>query len=173
MDKQKYTLEMVIHNKDLVDYYKNRINYDTDSGVDLYFPDNIEFTPLETNMVDMQISCRMKDPDGNPCGFYLYPRSSISKTPLVLANSVGIIDAGYRGHIIAALRNIPNRYMSWGIDKDDLYNLVAPYEIYYTAEKGHRLVQICSPTLLPIKLVIVESLDDTERDSKGFGSTGN
>ena len=35
-------------------------------------------------------------------GYYLYPRSSISKTPLILANSVGIIDSGYRGNIKAA-----------------------------------------------------------------------
>ena len=34
-------------------------------------------------------------------GFYLHPRSSISKTKLRLANSTGIIDAGYRGHIMA------------------------------------------------------------------------
>ena len=35
------------------------------------------------------------------CSYYLYPRSSISKTPLRMSNSTGIIDAGYRGEIIA------------------------------------------------------------------------
>jgi hypothetical protein len=36
--------------------------------------------------------------------FYLYPRSSISKTPLMLANHTGIIDSGYRGNLIGAFR---------------------------------------------------------------------
>ena len=33
-------------------------------------------------------------------GYYMYPRSSLSKTKLRLANSVGIIDSGYRGNLI-------------------------------------------------------------------------
>lgn len=167
-----YTLEICTKNPSLKELYSKRTNFSTDSGVDLYFPANTKFRPLETTTVDMEISCKMTDPNGNPCGFYLYPRSSISKTPLVLANSVGIVDASYRGPIKLALRNIPNKYMSWGIDKDDIYNLVAPYEIDYIAEEGHRLAQICSPTLSPINVVLVDSLDRTERGSNGFGSTG-
>ena len=56
------------------------------------------------------------------------PRSSISKTPLRLANSIGLIDGGYRGEIMAMCDNI----------KTDSY----------TVEKGQRLFQIvcdCSP----------------------------
>ena len=56
------------------------------------------------NKVDFQIQCAAQMyTDANKVyntGFYLYPRSSISKTNLRLANSVGIIDAGYRGHIM-------------------------------------------------------------------------
>jgi len=167
-----YTLEICTANPKLKELYSKRANFSTDSGVDLYFPIETRFRPLETTTVDMEITCKMTDPNGNPCGFYLYPRSSISKTPLVLANSVGIVDASYRGPIKLALRNIPNSYMSWGIDKDDIYNLVAPYEIDYIAEEGHRLAQICSPTLSPINVVLVDSLDSTERGSNGFGSTG-
>ena len=36
------------------------------------------------------------------------PRSSISKTPLRLANSIGLIDGGYRGEIMAPCDNIKN-----------------------------------------------------------------
>ena len=43
-------------------------------------------------------------------GYYLYPRSSIVKTGLRLANSVGIIDAGYRGEIIAVVDNIDKNF---------------------------------------------------------------
>lgn len=167
-----YTLEICTNNSKLKELYSKRANYSTDSGVDLYFPSQTIFRPLETTTVDMGISCKMTDPIGNPCGFYLYPRSSISKTPLVLANSVGIVDAEYRGPIMLALRNIPNRYMRCCIDKDEYPSSIAPYEIDYIAEEGHRLAQICSPTLSPIRVVLVNSLDNTDRGSGGFGSTG-
>ena len=39
------------------------------------------------------------------CSYYLVPRSSISNTPFIMANSIGIIDAGYRGFIKAKIRN--------------------------------------------------------------------
>jgi hypothetical protein len=92
-----------------------------------------------------------------PVGFYLYPRSSTgTKTPLRLANSVGIIDSGYRGPLIAAFDN-------W--KRDD-------YEI----QDKQRLVQVCPPDLsYPIYVILVDSeeeLGKTARGSGGFGSTG-
>jgi dUTP pyrophosphatase len=89
-------------------------------------------------------------------GFYIYPRSSIYKTPLRLANSVGIIDAGYRGHIIAMF------------DKNINESLV-------TVKRGERLVQICAPSLMPIVPILVDEYDinfGTGRGTGGFGSTG-
>lgn len=89
-------------------------------------------------------------------GFYIYPRSSIYKTPLRLANSVGIIDAGYRGHIIAMFdRNIN--------------------ESLVTVKRGERLVQICAPSLIPIVPILVDESSinfGTGRGAGGFGSTG-
>ena len=38
--------------------------------------------------------------------YYLFPRSSISKTPLRLANSIGLIDGGYRGELVGMVDNI-------------------------------------------------------------------
>ena len=69
-----------------------------DAGLDLYCPCDIEILPGEMRKIDFKIQCEGIDDnsDKNVC-YYLYPRSSISKTPLRLANSVGIIDAGYRG----------------------------------------------------------------------------
>ena len=86
------------------------------------------------------------------CGYYLYPRSSLSKTPLRLANSVGIIDSSYRGEIMAAVDNIS--------EKD--------FEI----KQGQRLFQLCSPTLEPINYIITDNLSETKRGEGGFGSTG-
>jgi dUTP pyrophosphatase len=84
-------------------------------------------------------------------GFYMYPRSSLSKTRLRLANSVGIIDSGYRGHLIGAFDAL-----------DD-----------YSVQAGDRLVQVCAPGLVPIMVTVLDDLGDvTARGSGGFGSTG-
>ena len=82
----------------------------------------------------------------------LVPRSSISKTPLRMANSIGIIDAGYRGEIMAAVDNIS--------DED------------YMISPGDRLFQLVHPTLYPIHASVESNLSDTERGEGGFGSTG-
>jgi dUTP pyrophosphatase len=90
-------------------------------------------------------------------GYYLHPRSSISKTPLRLANSTGIVDAGYRGHLIAML------------------DVTSP-TTQFGGNKLERYVQICAPGLVPILVEIVNSLNDlgeeTARGIGGIGSTG-
>jgi len=103
-----------------------------------------------------------------PCGFYLYPRSSISKTRMRLANSVGIIDSGYRGDIIAAVDSIGvfGSRDIWNIWKDTL-SPIKKYDRYF---------QICSPNLSPFIVHIVETEEElgeqTARGAGGFGSTG-
>lgn len=92
--------------------------------------------------------------------------STGSKTPLRLSNSVGIMDAGYRGEVIACFDNI---------QKD------AHYHNTYVVEEGDRLVQICPPNITyPVLLNIVyteEELDGchgykNSRGIGGFGSSG-
>ena len=86
----------------------------------------------------------------------MYPRSSISKSNLRLANNVGIIDAGYRGHLIG------------------MFDL--KYSDSITINKFDRYLQICAPNLIPIVVEIVNSREelgeDTDRGNGGFGSTG-
>jgi dUTP pyrophosphatase len=91
-----------------------------------------------------------------PVGYFLYPRSSTgTKTSLRLANSVGVIDSGYRGNYIAVFDNI--RAMNFKVDQ------------------GQRLVQLCAPNVMyPLRVELVEELDlDTVRGEGGFGSTGS
>ena len=88
-------------------------------------------------------------------GYCLHPRSSVSKTPLRLANSTGIIDSGYRGNIIG------------------MFDCDAPG---FTVEQYDRIAQICAPSLMPIYVELVDSFDQlgeqTVRGGGGFGSTG-
>ena len=102
-----------------------------------------------------------------PSGYYMYPRSSISKTPLRLANSVGIIDSGYRGELMAKVDNINGCSCDCSCDNE------AGDSVDYVVGQHSRLFQVCAPDLSPFASVeIVESLDDTSRGAGGFGSTG-
>lgn len=101
-----------------------------------------------------------------PVGFYLYPRSSISKTNVRLANNTGIIDSGYRG-CLAGMFDVISRITSDPQGQRGGFLGLDPY---------HRLLQICSPTLEPFTVEMVfseSSLGVTDRGSGGFGSTGS
>lgn len=134
-------------------------NTHIDSGFDLFTPSNIVVATRTSEKINLQVKCALVLNYYNsscPSAFYLYPRSSTgSKTPLRLANSVGIIDSGYRGNIQAVFDNISN--------KD------------YSVNQYSRLVQICAPNLKPFMVSIVETEDElgtTKRGYDGFGSTG-
>jgi dUTP pyrophosphatase len=153
-----------------------------DAGFDLFAPsnrDNDEIRFFSTdwkdkepvNKVDYKICCSAQMVTGSGrqynTGYYLYPRSSISKTRIRLANSTGIIDSGYRGHIMAMFDvvNIPEDEKQQGNTLCD-----------FIGKRFDRYTQICAPGLVPIIVEIVDRPEDlgmeTERGSGGFGSTG-
>ena len=142
--------------EEAVQKHNNHVRTDPypNSGFDLFMPSVIFPTdePGHVLLISQGVKAEMVDRDGGPSAFYLYPRSSISKTPLMMANHVGIIDSGYRGEVIAAVRNM-------AIDD-------------YKIEGGTRLFQICAPDLKPFLVEIVDQLSNTERGAGGFGSTG-
>ena len=129
------------------------------------------------NKIDFKVKCSAKMynnsnsisnsffPNSFYTGYFLYPRSSISKTPLRLANSLGIIDSGYRGNLMGMFDvvNINDEEKREYNDAD------------YYIKKYDKLVQICAPSLCPIFVEIVDTLDElgeeTERGEGGFGST--
>jgi len=88
----------------------------------------------------------------------LYPRSSISKTQLLLANSVGVIDSGYRGEIMLKFRNVSGFLID-----------VKPA----SPKIGDRVGQLMIVPHPKIEFVEVNELDDSERGAGGFGSTGS
>lgn len=119
-----------------------------DAGIDLFTPNEITIGGKETSPIHLEIACEMED--GRP--YLLIPRSSISKTPLRLSNSIGLIDGGYRGELIAYCDNISSD----------------PYKVL----KGQRLFQILAMDGVPLEIELVSELSETIRGSSGFGSTG-
>lgn len=83
----------------------------------------------------------------------LFPRSSISKKDLSLANSVGVIDSGYRGEILFKFKII---------DADNGF--------YRNGDRIGQLVILPYPKVRP---TWVEELSNSERGISGFGDSGN
>lgn len=138
-------------------YYENHKTYHIgDAGLDLFIIDDVTIKPNTVSFIDLQISCQMIEQRQHQLdrrvSYFLFPRSSISKTPLQLANSVAIIDSDYTGNLIIALRNTATEH--------------------YTIKAGQRIVQLCSRDLDTFDIKIVKTLDVTERGDGGFGSTG-
>lgn len=152
-------------------FYTNHSTFNEgDSGLDLFIPEDVEIRCGETKIIDLKIKCEMlklkKMENTKNRSYYLYARSSISKTPLMLKNNVGIIDAGYRGSIKAALTYVPT-YEDMKLASEG--NGVNIYKI----DKGTRLVQLCAPNLKPFNFDLVELLSESQRGEGGFGSTDN
>ena len=149
-------LRLVI-DPELVNYYTDKVKLHNEqgpypnSGFDLICPEIYESN--KTFMVNFKVKGAMYDEEKDmPVGYFLFARSSISKTRFRLANSVGIIDSGYRGNLCAYFDVLGSEST--------------------TTEPQQRLVQICAPSLEPFRIDIVDSLDKTERGEGGFGSTG-
>jgi dUTP pyrophosphatase len=84
----------------------------------------------------------------------VFPRSSIRNTTLSMANSVGVIDSGYRGEIMITFKMVNK-------------NEVVGYTI------GDRIAQLIIMPVPLAKYVEVEELSETQRGTDGHGSTGN
>ena len=120
-----------------------------DAGYDLrsrvytsVFPQDTEFIPTGV-CVDI------------PVGYVglLFPRSSISKTPLRMANSVGVIDSGYKGEIKVPLYNT---------DEVEIIDI----------DQYERIAQLVIVPCMDFQLEVVDDLGTSERGTGGFGSTG-
>jgi dUTP pyrophosphatase len=163
--KKEYTLRVIANNSEIENMYKNHSHYNVgDSGIDLFCIENIQIKNGESAKILFGISCELlcvdvKD-DGNKSepynvSYLLLPRSSIIKTPLRLANSVGLIDAHYQNNICGFVDNIKR-------------------EGHFDVIKGSRLFQLVTPDLTPFKsLEVVKEFTKPELNRKGgYGSTG-
>ena len=146
--------------------------------------------------MDLVTTSRSYDENGNvvygtdltfeiPKGYVglLFPRSSNSKQDLILSNSVGVLDSGYRGEVMFKFKRI------YDVEKNHKYlckilesycdvelqggsiNVEDLLPNYY--EIGDRIGQLIIIPYPQIEFEEVEELSETERGSGGYGSTGN
>lgn len=96
----------------------------------------------------------------------LFPRSSNTKKDLILGNSVGVIDTGYRGEVVFKFK--PS--IIYTMD-DDVDFVGVPYHSLGNYEVGDRIGQIIIMPYPKIEFLEVDELSNSDRGIGGFGST--
>lgn len=137
-------LEMVVEGTEVPRYAKPG-----DAGLDLRIREGVTILPQERKVVGTGVKVAIPEGYVGLC----FPRSGLaSKLGIALSNCVGVIDSGYRGEVGATLVN----------------NDTVPHML----EKGERVCQLVVVPCVTCAVEVVDSLDETERGTGGFGSSG-
>jgi len=121
------------------------------AGADIYTlsDDVITINPGETVMIHTGIA--MQIPEGTAA--FIFARSgTATKRGLAPANKVGVIDSDYRGEVMVPIHNHSNTVQQ--------------------IESGERIAQMVIMPYVKAEFIESDILDQTDRDTKGFGSTG-
>ena len=139
--------------------------------------------------MDLVATSRYYDENGNivygtglsfeiPKGYVglIFPRSSNAKQQLLLSNSVGVIDSGYRGEVMLKFKSSVSSFSLKTLIKlifnsETNINLITNFKISYYV--GERIGQIIILPYPQIEFEEAEELSETERGNGGYGSTGN
>ena len=127
-----------------------RYAHPTDAGLDLRANETVDLAHFERRLVSTGLAIGL--PDGY-AGF-VQPRSGLAiKQGLSIVNTPGLIDAHYRGELKVILINL---------DPNNTVHI----------ERGDRIAQLVIQEVPTVKLIEVDELDETDRGSSGFGSSG-
>lgn len=110
------------------------------------------------------------DPYGHNYHTLIFPRSSLRKYNLLLANSIGLIDNDYRGEIILCFKYIWQPQDLWMplAGNGKLIGKIDNARIY---QKGDRIGQLVAEVTNHVDWIVVGDLSATVRGAGGFGST--
>jgi dUTP pyrophosphatase len=124
--------------------------YEGDAGLDLAACDRLELDPGERGVVGTGLAVAI--PDGY--AGLVVPRSGLAaKHGITIVNAPGLIDSGYRGEVMVILLNTDAREP-------------------FTVEPGMRIAQLVLVETVAVSLVEAEELSESERGTRGHGSSG-
>jgi dUTP pyrophosphatase len=122
-----------------------------DLGYDLFALEAAELVPRATVRVRTGIAIEARHPaTGAPLGLLVRDRSSMAAKGI--ATTAGVIDAGYRGEILILMTNLGDSALS--------------------LKAGEKIAQMIPVPVLTGAIEEVETLEDSSRAEKGFGSSG-
>lgn len=143
-----------------------------DSGMDVYAVDDYVIHPGETKLIPSGIKVAV--PNGYE--IQIRPKSGCAlKTKMRIANSIGTVDAGFRGELQVIIENIEPSIKDITYDFDDNGRPIVTSILRgsdMTIGKGEKFAQLVLMEVPKAVLFQVENLDDTERADGGFGSSG-
>ena len=125
----------------------------TDAGYDLYADEDIAIYPEDTKLISTGIAFAI--PDGY--AGLIWDRSGLGTKGV--HRHAGVVDSSYRGEVKVALYNARPGHVDF---TDNMYFI----------SRGDRIAQILFQKVPHFDLVETEELDDTDRGSSGFGSSG-
>lgn len=134
---------------------------DGDAGLDLYASKIID-SNYKSVVYDTELSFEIRD---GYIGF-IYPRSSVRKYDLFLANSVGVVDSNYRGTVQVSFKRTLSGSIKYLLNKLFFKFDLNEYSL------GERICQLIILPYPRIELIISDKLSETERGLHGHGSTG-
>lgn len=121
-----------------------------DAGADLRSRIDFELEPGERALVPTGVAIAL------PEGYVglVHPRSGLAtKNGITIVNAPGTVDSGYRGELMVTLLNT---------DKTKSFHV----------QRGDRIAQLIIQKYEPATFTVVDELEQTERGSSGFGSSG-
>lgn len=124
--------------------------YEGDAGLDLRANVDIDIAPFERKLIPTGLAVAI------PEGFagFVQPRSGLAlKSGLSMANTPGLIDAHYRGEL---------KVIAVNLDANEAIHI----------SKGERIAQLVIQRVPVVSLMEVDELDETDRGTGGFGSSG-
>ena len=147
--------------------------HEKDTGYDLTFT---SVRSISDDVIFFNTGLALQPPSGYY--FEVVPRSSISKLPLSMANSIGVIDETYTGGIIIPVR-VMHKHESFSATERYANGLTKMFDTRpQSMTAAANLILLKKPCLFQAILrkrnncdFIVDGVEDTERGSGGFGST--
>lgn len=122
-------------------------NHDTDAGLDMHSVNEVLVAPLERKSIETGIAMEL------PKGYagLIWERSGLALKEGIMTMG-GVIDEGYRGEIKIIIHNMTNNY--------------------YQIRKGDRIAQMLIQKVEHPVIEVTGMLTESEREEKGFGSSG-
>lgn len=163
--------------EDLIEYHTHLPSYATkgSAAIDLVCTEDLTIYPGETKMIPTGLAIWIGS-NKITCGAIdaciaglILPRSGLGTKGLILANTIGVIDADYQGELMVSAWN-RNISKIWGGKKgvnEDTY--IKPLEL----KTGNRFAQLMFVPVVKAQWeVVAEFSNKTDRGNGGFGSTG-